>query len=207
MLDPFTADCLEGDIISDITGNISIHLQEVRIVGVSQFDIEKLKMNWTPITLDITLNFPHISANGSYNIGGMLGNIIPLHGNGPAELSVSNLNVTSKLFLGSLNRFIGMKSISLNYTVQEIKVNFTNIMGGGRFGDILNKVLSEEGPRILDLVRADLIQFCENWLNKHVNNVLAKLNITLTGVLDFVKVISTKKVNTILNYTPLRFEL
>ena len=80
-------------------------------------------------------------------------------------------------------------------------------MGGGKLSELLNKALSEEGPRMLDLVRTDLIHFGESWLNKHGNNILAKLKLTFFGVIDFVKVIGTKKLNTFFSLNPQRSEL
>ena len=65
--------------------SVSINLRQVNIIGASEGHIQKVKMNWLPRSLDINVSFPQVLAHGTYNVGGMLADLIPLHGNGPVK--------------------------------------------------------------------------------------------------------------------------
>jgi hypothetical protein len=67
------------------------------------------------------------------------------------------------------------------------QINMTNLMGGGRLGEHLNTVLSQEGTQILELVRIDVTHLATSWLHSAGNDVLGKMSKTFNGILDFIK--------------------
>ncbi|PSN55968.1 hypothetical protein C0J52_02148 [Blattella germanica] len=208
VLDPYVTDSIEGIVENDIIGNISIHLQEVNITKASEFTLHDIKMNWMKRELALNVTFPEVNGEAIYDISGLLGHMIPLHGNGPMRLSVMNINAVATAYIGAKNdTFIYIKSIDLDYSIERIVINLKNLMGGGRFGELLNKVLSQESLRILDLVKSDLGEFSEKWLSDSGNDLLSKTNVTLKSVLDFLKVFSTNKVKAILRLNPFKHEL
>lgn len=52
---------------------------------MSEFDINKMKMNWLPRKLEFGVRFPEIHTQAKYNMKGVLGNLVPVHGHGPAS--------------------------------------------------------------------------------------------------------------------------
>lgn len=83
----------------------------------------------------------------------------------------------------------------------------TNLMGGGRLSELLNTVLSQEGTQILELVRTDVTRTATSWFHNVGNDVLGKMSISLSDVLDFMKAVGTKNVRKIFNLTPFKNEL
>jgi hypothetical protein len=86
------------------------------------------------------------------------------------------------------------------------QINMTNLMGDRRLSELLNTVLSEEGTQILELVRKDVTHFGTNWLHSAGNDVLGKLSLSFSGVLDFMQTAGLKKVREILNLYPFKSE-
>jgi hypothetical protein len=83
----------------------------------------------------------------------------------------------------------------------------TNLMGGGRLSEHLNTVLSQEGTQILELVRTDITRAVTSWLHSVGNDMLQKMSISFSDVLDFIKTVGTRNVRNILSLTPFRTEL
>jgi len=52
---------------------------------MSEFNVNKMKMNWLRRKLEFDICFPAIHIRAKYNMRGILGNVIPIHGNGPAS--------------------------------------------------------------------------------------------------------------------------
>jgi hypothetical protein len=86
------------------------------------------------------------------------------------------------------------------------QINMMNLMGDKRLSELLNTVLSEEGTRILELVRTDVTHFGTNWLHSVGNYVLGKMSVSLSGVLDFMQTAATQKAREILNLYPFKHE-
>jgi hypothetical protein len=82
----------------------------------------------------------------------------------------------------------------------------TNLMGGGRISELMNTVLSQGSVEILELVRTDVTYVGTNWLHSVANDVLQKMSVSFTGLLDFIKSAGTKKVREILNLYPSKNE-
>jgi hypothetical protein len=80
----------------------------------------------------------------------------------------------------------------------------TNLMGGGRISELMNIVLSQEGTEILELVRTDVTYVGTNWLHSVANDILRKMSVSFSGLLDFITSAGTKKVREILNLYPSR---
>lgn len=87
------------------------------------------------------------------------------------------------------------------------QVNMTNLMGGGRLCELLNTVLSQEGTQILELVRTDITRIATSWFRNLGNDMLGKMNIGFSDILDFIKTAGTKNVRNFLNLNPLKNEL
>lgn len=79
-------------------------------------------------------------------------------------------------------------------------------MGGGRISELMNTVLSQEGTEILELVRTDVTYVGTNWLHSVANDVLQKMSVSFSGLLDFIKSAGTNKVKEIFNLYPFKSE-
>jgi hypothetical protein len=52
---------------------------------MSEFNVNKIKMNWLPRKLEFDIRFPEIHTKAKYKMKGILGNLLPVHGHGPAS--------------------------------------------------------------------------------------------------------------------------
>jgi len=63
---------------------LSLYLEELNITKMSEFNVNKVKMDWLRRKLEFDIRFPAVHIQTNYNLRGILGNVIPIHGNGPA---------------------------------------------------------------------------------------------------------------------------
>jgi hypothetical protein len=52
---------------------------------MSEFKVDKMKIKWLQRKLEFDLRFSEIHVRTKYNMKGVLGNVLPVHGNGPAS--------------------------------------------------------------------------------------------------------------------------
>jgi Haemolymph juvenile hormone binding protein (JHBP). len=64
---------------------LSLYLEELNITQMSEFNVNKIKMNWLRRKLEFEIRFPAIHIQTKYDMKGILGNVLPIHGNGPAS--------------------------------------------------------------------------------------------------------------------------
>lgn len=206
-LDPFVSNHMDFNITHKIIGQLTLNLERINITKVSQFDVNSVRMRWLQKQLEFNISFPEVQFTGNYSLGGILGDMIPLRGDGPATISASNINATGTLYLGIQNKFLYINKLELNYTIGAFHINLTNLMGGGKLGELLNKILSEDGNTILELVRTDVTHLITNWLHSAGNEILGKMYLSLNDIIDFLQTVSTKKVKSLLNFNLFKGEI
>lgn len=206
VLDPFVLRQLDLNITNEMIGEFTLNLEEISIIMMSEFNVNKIKMNWLPRKLEFDVRFPEIHTKAKYNMKGVLGNLLPVHGYGPASISAINVNLTGTMDLGIHNNSLHIRKLTLNYFIEAFRINMTNLMGGGRISELMNTVLSQEGTEILELVRTDVTYVGTNWLHSVANDVLQKMSVSFSGMLDFIKSAGTKKFREIFNSYPFKRE-
>ncbi|KAJ8870877.1 hypothetical protein PR048_027178 [Dryococelus australis] len=67
-------------------------------------------------------------------------------------MNIRNLELNTVLSLSYLNNYLSLDAVDLSYSVSHLESNFGGIMGGQETGDLVNEVLNEKAPQILNLL-------------------------------------------------------
>lgn len=70
---------------STLIRRLSLYLEELNITKMSEFHVNKMRISWLPRNLEFDIRFPQIQIRTKYSMKGILGNVLPIHGNGPAS--------------------------------------------------------------------------------------------------------------------------
>ncbi|XP_076338261.1 uncharacterized protein LOC143240162 [Tachypleus tridentatus] len=161
---------------------ISVKLWDILIRGLSDFQIQQLKVDIKKLTLQIKLNIPKLIATGQYELEGKIINIFPLSGKGKAKIEANNVNVGGNAILTLSGEKLQVSSLDLHLTFHSISVNFENLLGGGSLGDLVNNLISSLGRPLFDKFGPKLLTDLENGLKRSLNKELGKYS--LSDILD-----------------------
>ncbi|XP_069687789.1 uncharacterized protein [Periplaneta americana] len=76
-LDPFVKNHTDINITHNIVGKLTLNLDRINISKASQFQVNSVKMRWLQQQLEYNVSFSEVQFTGDYNLGGVLGDVIP----------------------------------------------------------------------------------------------------------------------------------
>ncbi|KAK7790759.1 hypothetical protein R5R35_007464 [Gryllus longicercus] len=160
-------------------------LDDFVIQGLSDFIIDNIKFSTILLTFNFGFTMPKVSVTGKYDLDSILGNLLPIYGEGPFKVDIGDVVVSGKAKLALKNIVnIYVKSLTLDFSVGEYHSDIDGMLGGGDLSDLLNEVINDLVPEIID-ANADL--FADVLAEQIVviaNTILGEM--TLQDLLDLI---------------------
>ncbi|XP_016769295.1 uncharacterized protein LOC551572 isoform X3 [Apis mellifera] len=173
-LDPFELDEVDIVIENPEIGNVSITIQDLQLHNLSTFIINKAKLSLIGPTIAANITVPRIYVEGFYNISGDLSQKFQLHGYGPFKGNIHDFQLYINTILG-YSRGVYLKTFDLDFTLKFIDINLKNLMDDQELNDIMNKVVQELTPKVLDIIKPDILPDIENYLSAKINETIHHL--------------------------------
>ncbi|KAL0830873.1 hypothetical protein ABMA28_002977 [Loxostege sticticalis] len=123
---------------------LKLTFQDTVVTGLKGFRLNSYKMNGAKnkATIDFTAN---VTLKANYDIDGQV-LILPIRGNGPAKIKITNLNIVIKYDFDTRDGHWVITNYKDNYKMDRAQFKFSNLFGG-------NKELAETTHRFTN----------ENW--------------------------------------------
>ncbi|CAL7942133.1 unnamed protein product [Xylocopa violacea] len=166
----------EVDITIDNSeiGNLSIILQNLTLHNLSTFVVNKAKLSLIGPTIAANVTIPQIQTEGFYNISGILGHSIPLHGTGPFKANINDFQLYVNTMLG-FYRGVYLKTFDLDFSLKSINVKLDNFMEDDDLGRVMNKVFQELLPMVLDTIKPEILPGIKSYIGNRVNETIHHL--------------------------------
>nr|CAD7267467.1 unnamed protein product [Timema shepardi] len=105
-------------------------------------------------------------------------------------LNLTGLHTTGKVVIssedGTENSPVVITSLDIDFSLEGFKANFSNILGGGAAGDLINSLINENGLEIVSQYKTELSSFISKTFISFVNELLQSY--TLKEILDYLGV-------------------
>nr|CAD7411456.1 unnamed protein product [Timema cristinae] len=169
-------------LCSSITGVVPT----IAIHNLSTFVLEEINVNALALKATFGVSVPRVTCDGTYDITGVVGNLIPAWGNGPFTAEITGLNVTNGLLqIGSSNGTLFLKNLTVDFTYDNIKLHFEGLVGGGSLGDLVNQILDDLVPDLLVQFKPDILTYLSSTIKTYADNVLKTMTVS-----DLLKLIN-----------------
>ncbi len=160
--------------------DVKASFQDVVVTGLSTIDFPKLSFDDTQLKVSATTTLANLKGTGKYKLDGTAVYIVPLTGDGDmtveAEAVTMTISMTVSTFnIAKLTAKVTVEDIS--FAVGSIKLNLTNLEGGGDLGSVLNEILNLLGKKIFDAAEPAISHALESALQSIINEELKKLHL------------------------------
>ncbi|MPC33778.1 hypothetical protein E2C01_027140 [Portunus trituberculatus] len=124
-LDPLDLGTVNIDINSG-SNRVKGSLSDVRVLGLSSFNIDKVHSQLLTLKVDMELGIPLLEINGTYSITGNAG-ILPVYGDGNFRMDAYNFTLKGMIDLGTTEEgYFGVAVLDLDVATPHIEV-FANM--------------------------------------------------------------------------------
>nr|CAD7444504.1 unnamed protein product [Timema bartmani] len=169
-------------LCSSITGVVPT----IAIHNLSTFVLEEINVNALALKATFGVSVSRVTCDGTYDITGVVGNLIPAWGNGPFTAEITGLNVTNGLLqIGSSNGTLFLKNLTVDFTYDNIKLHFEGLVGGGSLGELVNQILDDLVPDLLVQFKPDILNYLSSTIKTYADNVLKTMTVS-----DLLKLIN-----------------
>lgn len=100
--------------------------------------------------------------------------IFPLKGNGYFTINITEAEISGVGQLEFVNKTLSMTKLELDLTWKTMNVFLENFLGGGKFAEILQKMIPKSGKNVFDNFKPDILKYMNTALTKAVNKELEK---------------------------------
>ncbi|UYV78142.1 hypothetical protein LAZ67_16000248 [Cordylochernes scorpioides] len=179
-LDPFTPPDVNEDIKED-TAEARVIFSDIRVVGLSNFQLDRLDASLKYLFIDGQATFPEVKATARYLVDGKVAKIFPLRGNGTCWLQVNNATLGVHAALASSgpeNRLSVSKDLRLDAQFDAMEGDFENLLGGGKWTEALKKMLFKASSGLFKLLYPKVKDNASSTFRDLLNQWLAQLPIT-----------------------------
>ncbi|KAJ9582714.1 hypothetical protein L9F63_022955 [Diploptera punctata] len=184
VLDPLSLDHLDIDLNFDpivLKGT----LDGVKVTGISTFVVDSVKLNILGLNAQFAVHVPKIVVEAdNYDIDGEIGGLVPVYGNGHLEVEVDGLYLSGKVQIGSNNSYVIVKSIDLDVNITALHTNIEGLLGGGDVSVLLNDVISDVAPDLLQDAKASILPMISEQVIKLANEKL--VGVTVSDLLGLI---------------------
>ncbi|XP_063926183.1 uncharacterized protein LOC135139779 [Zophobas morio] len=126
----------------------------------------------------IFLLFPRLTIDGFYKLNGLVGDSIPIFGEGELWLNL----IDFKLAISTVIQFDHLKlkltSLFINIKLRKLENHFDNFMHDEEIGELFNKAISKMAPEAIDLLWPDIKKPIEEQVKNYVNSVFDNATIS-----------------------------
>ncbi|KAL0830872.1 hypothetical protein ABMA28_002977 [Loxostege sticticalis] len=146
---------------------LKLTFQDTVVTGLKGFRLNSYKMNGAKnkATIDFTAN---VTLKANYDIDGQV-LILPIRGNGPAKIKITNLNIVIKYDFDTRDGHWVITNYKDNYKMDRAQFKFSNLFGGNKeLGDTVLNVINENwepvirelAPTAFDQIIRSCVQEC-----------------------------------------------
>nr|CAD7610871.1 unnamed protein product [Timema genevievae] len=169
-------------LCSSITGVVPT----IAIHNLSTFVLEEINVNALALKATFGVSVSRVTCDGTYDITGVVGNLIPAWGKGPFTAEITGLNVTNGLLqIGSTNGTLFLKNLTVDFTYDSIKLHFEGLVGGGSLGELVNQILDDLVPDLLVQFKPDILNYLSSTIKTYADDVLKTMTVS-----DLLKLIN-----------------
>ncbi|XP_015430510.1 PREDICTED: uncharacterized protein LOC107187027 isoform X2 [Dufourea novaeangliae] len=173
-LEPLELDEIDIDIDNPDIGNVTLVIEDLVVHNLSTFVINKAKLSLIGPTITANVSVPHVFIEGVYNISGILGNMVHLHGAGPFQADIYDFQLYVNTILGYY-RGVYLKTFDLDFNLSSMDVRLENFMGDEEISRIMSKVFQELSPKALDIIKPDILPGIQSYIAGRVNDTIHHL--------------------------------
>lgn len=141
---------------------------------MSQFEVQTVNANLDTFFLRLVLNLPSVRAKGNYTLDGKLLKIFPLNGNGSFSINLTNADISGHGNLIPQDGTLQMKTLDLDLKWKTLEVYLENFLGGGRFSQVLQRILPNVGKKMFDNFKTDIQKNLNSMLIRNLNQMFKK---------------------------------
>jgi hypothetical protein len=184
VLDPYQAEHYEyATSNEDITINLA--LDGIRASGLASFQLADIDISISKLRVEALLQIPQIAASADhYFLDGVVASILPIFGDGAADLTIDNINITFAASLTTLNDQVGLKNVTVGAAFESIHGQIENFLGGD-MDDVINDIINILGAEIFNSISALIAEDVAMTLQDYVNAQLEGLS--LQDLLDLLE--------------------
>ncbi|XP_031829939.1 uncharacterized protein LOC116425853 isoform X2 [Nomia melanderi] len=174
-LEPLQLDEIDITIDNPDIGNISLIIENLELYNLSTFVINKAKLSLVGPTITANVSVPHVYIEGIYNISGILGDMVKLHGDGPFRADIYDFQLYVNTVLGYY-RGMYLKTFDLDFDLKSMEVRLENFMGDEELSRIMSKVFQELTPKVVDIIKPDVLPGIRDYVAGRVNETIHHLS-------------------------------
>ncbi|XP_050715518.1 uncharacterized protein LOC126998138 [Eriocheir sinensis] len=171
-LDPLV---MESQLLSyqHSAANFVVKLQDMEIIGLSEFIIEDVRVNVQTLAVTINLRYDSLLLDGEYDLSGKLVKVIPLSARGPFTVTASNSKVTLWIKLKTCRGRLEVGRLSSELVVGDVHLNLSHMPGGALVSKYINSHLANQIRTHWQQHEPELSLV----LKKHLNDELKNFNL------------------------------
>lgn len=173
-LEPFHLDGVRIDTDNPEIGNVSLLITDLTVYGLSTFLIERAQLSLIGPTIAVNLSIPKLDAFGNYNISGILGDLFMIFGSGPFKATVYDFRLMVSVILG-FNRGLYIRDLDLDFGLRTVSLDIENFMGGDDVGKVMNEVVQELAPSIVEIIKPDILPRIKSYVVSRANETIRHL--------------------------------
>ncbi|XP_063224231.1 uncharacterized protein LOC134532031 isoform X2 [Bacillus rossius redtenbacheri] len=188
-LDPFVDSYLPFDINEEIA-KAKGFLRNLTINNLSKFQIVQIKNDLKNLKAFFKFSFPLLHFTGRYNVSGRVLDSVNVFGDGNFWLNLTTLTTWGNVAIsskdGTENSAIVIKTLTVDFTLGDMKANFENLNGGGVQGAAINSVINENGVQLVTEQKSAVTSLISKYVVEFFNKLASKY--TLKQVLQYLGV-------------------
>ncbi|XP_044752757.1 uncharacterized protein LOC123312414 [Coccinella septempunctata] len=129
----------------DNIANGSFVIGDLVEIGARNFNASVVKANILKSTLNVVLDFPSINLNTNYFSDLLFGSILPMYGEGPANIRLKNLrlNLTSHYDFKLLKMKLQIKNTTLLLTLDDAVFDIHGMINNEAFSILCSQILDD----------------------------------------------------------------
>ncbi|CAG0899755.1 unnamed protein product [Cyprideis torosa] len=181
-LDPFLKDLFTWTINNQNT-DLALELNGLSVTGGSNFVNPHVDFNLIRLTLAMNFTWENLLVHADrYWIDGTLFHIIPLYGEGAADLQVGGLQINGAAQLSGANDQLSMTSFIFDVSFDSLYGNLEGFLGD--LGQEINDIINTLGQDIFNLIKNGIIEDVQTLIIATFNQAVDGLS--LQDVLDML---------------------
>lgn len=160
------------------TAKIKANFTDMKLYGLSTMTVSKVDVDMTKMKFELKLKFSNLTIIGQYKLEGKVLLIFPISGEGPFEMTSTDVEVEGESTLKSYsNGSLSLAQLTLKMEVDDVKAHFHKLLGGGMASGVANRIIDFFGERIFDTAKVKLVEKLQKATEMTINRKLETINI------------------------------
>ncbi|XP_035208656.1 uncharacterized protein LOC118183288 [Stegodyphus dumicola] len=173
VLDPLHLQNLDINVHENLA-TMTLKIKEITVTDLSTFQVPHIYPDLESFFLEVNLTLPQVSSWGKYYLDGKLLKIFPLRGDGNFKINLTVAEIGGVGQLKFVNKTLLMQKLELDLTWKKLDIFLENFLGGGKFAEVLQRMLPAVGKSVFDNFKPDILRMMNTALMDAVNKELKK---------------------------------